>query len=104
MQKAGMVIDRRTMLRGAGSAGVAGMANFGAMSASIAKAISAEPQKGWQEGPMRWFQLAFTEDDPTDSRCRRETIPWAESQSVPPCRGGTSRGGLQPLHGARCRG
>lgn len=64
MQKAGMVIDRRTMLRGAGSAGVAGMANFGVMPASIAKAISAEPQKGWQEGPMRWFQLAFTEDDP----------------------------------------
>lgn len=56
--------DRRSLLRALGAAGVAGLAEFGPIPAALAKSLSADPPKGWENGPMRWFQLAFTEDDP----------------------------------------
>lgn len=51
--------DRRTLLKGAASlAAVAGAAPFGASAALAADAPD------WVWGPMRWFQINFTEDDP----------------------------------------
>jgi hypothetical protein len=59
-------MDRRTILRTAGVAAVSGAALSGLMPLNAAMAARrgyASPVK-WEEGPMRWFQLAFTEDDP----------------------------------------
>lgn len=56
-------LDRRTLLR----VGVAaGLASVGGLMSPDAWAIPApdQPPVGWEREPMRWFQLAFTEDDP----------------------------------------
>lgn len=64
MNQADIAIDRRTLLRTAGIAGAAGVAGFGAIPSGLAGSLATDPPKGWEAGPMRWFQLAFTEDDP----------------------------------------
>jgi len=64
MIQADIGMDRRTLLRAVGVAGAAGIAGFGAIPAALAKTFAADPPQGWENGPMRWFQLAFTEDDP----------------------------------------
>lgn len=56
-------LDRRALLGGAGAAGIAGIAGFGAAEPALAASRASEPPAGWERGPMRWFQLAFTEDD-----------------------------------------
>jgi len=54
-------VDRRAVLRTGGA--VATMLATGPLGA--AAALGADPTgPGWEKEPMRWFQLAFTEDDP----------------------------------------
>src|SRR4051812_16999158 len=54
--------NRRDVLRTAGAAGL----TLAASSASLRAAIAAAPvtKPGWELEPMRWSQVAFTDDDP----------------------------------------
>jgi len=54
-------MDRRSLLRTAGVAAFTGMVP---LDAAIAARGGYRSPARWEEGPMRWFQLAFTEDDP----------------------------------------
>lgn len=53
-------IDRRNTLLGAGAMGFFAPAFSSAIAAANRDRA---PQDGWEREPMRWFQLAFTEDD-----------------------------------------
>lgn len=51
--------DRRTLIKGAATFGVAS-----SLPISSGSAQAASPAKGWEWGPMRWVQICATEDDP----------------------------------------
>ena len=57
-------VDRRTMMRGGAGAALSGLGTISGVPDVIARTVQADPPAGWEQGPMRWFQLAFTEDDP----------------------------------------
>jgi type 1 glutamine amidotransferase len=59
-------LTRRTVLQGAVTAlgTLASIAGAAATWAPARSAPPAEPGGAWQERPMRWVQLAFTDDDP----------------------------------------
>ncbi|WCT74137.1 beta-galactosidase trimerization domain-containing protein [Sphingomonas naphthae] len=53
-------VTRRTML---GGMGLGALAGAGDMAWAFAGKAGSRTEAGWEKQPMRWFQLAFTEDD-----------------------------------------